>query len=40
MDENGKPALIPNFDLNKPVVITKMPLTEDNEIESNESTIK
>lgn len=40
MDENGKPALLPNFDLNKPVVITKMPLTESKEIEPNESTIK
>lgn len=26
MDESGEPAPIPNFDLDKPIVITKMPV--------------
>lgn len=40
MDESVEPAPIPNFDLDQPVVITKMPVVVEKEKKSNEDKLK
>jgi hypothetical protein len=40
MDESGKPAPIPNFDLDKPIVITKMPVVDKKVNANNEDKVK